>query len=125
MRVLFNFDDDENDENNSSGNTFVSTTLLMVINMLADDLKMPVEYFSKATKSLNVDFFVNFNDEDGVYNKSAVEMIWPHYQNRYCLIYANTRLSAEDALNFSYIYLLSSMVWIMNCIFFYLLFRFR
>lgn len=127
LKVLFNFAEDEDDENNFSAYTFVSTAMLMVLNMFANDLKVPVEYLNRISVSHNVDIYINFHEEDGVYNSSGVEMIWPHYQNRYCLIYANTRmLPPTSALSLSSVFvLLSVIIFIINWIFFYLVFRYR
>lgn len=99
----------------------------MVINMLANDLDIPVEPLDKVSSSQNVDIFINTLDEDAVYNKSQVEMVWPHYQNRYCLIYANTRLIFAGAvLNYKNLFnLLSILVWIITYIFFFIVYRYR
>lgn len=115
------------DPNNYSAYTFVSTAMLMVINMFAEDLKIPIEYYNKVEFSSNVDIYINFNDEDSVYENSSVEMIWPHYQNRYCLIYTNTRKTTVDnILNFSnYVTIISLTSWIIKWMYFSLIIRFR
>lgn len=126
LKVLFNFNEDEDDLNNFSGYTFVSTTLLLVINMFANDLKMPVEYLNKMSQSRNVDIFVNFHEDDGVYNASSVEMFWPHYQNRYCLIYANTRMLPPSVLSFTSTYIiLGTINFNIAWIFLFITFRYR
>lgn len=95
--------------------------------MFAKDLKIPVEYSNKASFSQNVDIFINFRDEDDVYNKSNVEMIWPHYQNRYCFIYTNTKLIVADGIFyiFSAYLLMCYMVMVIKFIFFYIVLRYR
>lgn len=127
LKVLFNFNKDAADANNYSAYTFVSTVMLLVINMFAEDLKIPIEYYNKIKFSSNVDIYINFNDEDGVYENSSVEMIWPHYQNRYCLIYTNTRKTTVDnILNLSnHVTILSLTSWIIKWIYFFLVLRFR
>lgn len=127
LKVLFNFNKDAADPNNYSAYTFVSTVMLLVINMFAEDLKIPIEYYNKVEFSSNVDIYINFNDDDGVYENSSVEMIWPHYQNRYCLIYTNTRKTTVDnILNFSnFVTILSLTSWIIKWIYFFLVLRLR
>lgn len=90
--------------------------------MFANDLKIPVEFLNKFAET--IDIVVNYR---GYYNESSMELIWPHYQNRYCLIYANTRLLAADGIMgiFSIFMLLSFMVLIIKFIFFFIVLRFR
>lgn len=85
LKVLMHFDLEENDSNEFSGNSFVTTCMLLMINMFANDLGVAVEYAS------TIDIFVNYDDDDMVYDKSMVSSEWPHYQNRYCFIYTNSR----------------------------------
>ncbi|XP_031625588.1 uncharacterized protein LOC116342209 [Contarinia nasturtii] len=129
LKVFFNFIEDDDDENNYSAYTFVSTAMLMVINMFANDLKVPVDYLNKISVSRNtsIDIFINLDENDGIYNSSFVENIWPHYQNRYCLIYANTKImSPSTILNFSStLIIMNSIILLINMIFFYLVFRHR
>lgn len=125
--MLFNFNKEETDSNEYSAYTFVSTVMLLVINLFADDLKIPIEYFNKVSFSPDVDIYVNFNDGDGVYDNSSVEMIWPHYQNHYCLIYTNTRKTTVDnLLSFTNSFIILSFIfWYINWVCFYLMFRYR
>lgn len=125
--MLFDFAEDENDENNLSAYTFVSTVMLLVINMFANDLKIPIEYYSKFAASKNMDIYIDLYDEINVYNASAVEMIWPHYQNRYCLIYTNTiSVPADAILSYANIFVglcvpISLLIWLI----FYMILYYR
>lgn len=125
--MLFDFADDENDENNLSAYTFVSTVMLLVINMFANDLKIPIEYFNKFAASQNMDIYIDLHDEDNIYNASEVEMIWPHYQNRYCLIYTNTiSVQAGAILRYANIFvalcvLMALLIWVI----FYVILHYR
>lgn len=125
--MLFNFNKEETDSNDYSAYTFVSTVMLLVINMFADDLRIPIEYFNKISVSPDVDIYINFNDEDDVYENSTVEMVWPHYQNQYCLIYTNTRKTTVDnLLSFTNSVIVFSMIFShINLLFFYLMLRYR
>lgn len=123
-----NSDADENgDANEFSGNTFVTTCMLLVINMIANDLSLPVEYLTKAFLFQDVDIYVNFNDEEGVYETSSVERIWPHYQNRYCFIYTNTiRVPPDELLReFSVQNIASFISFCIGWLFYYIVFRSR
>lgn len=126
--MLFKSPDEDGDENDSSGNTFVTTCMLLVINMIANDLNLPVEYYlSKTVPSQYVDIYVNFNDEDKVYEESSVELIWPHYQNRYCIIYSNTikNLPSEILREFSVQNMSSHISWFIGFILYLTVFRFK
>lgn len=125
--MLFNFNKEETDSNDYGAYTFVSTVMLLVINMFADDLQIPIEYFNKISFSPDMDIYINFNDDDGVYENSTVEMVWPHYQNRYCLIYTNTRKTTVDnLLSFTNSVVIFSMIFShINLLFFYLTLRYR
>lgn len=130
LKVLLKYNENDDDSNEFSSNSFVTTCMWLVINMFANDLSLPVEYLNRINVGLNgkpvrIDIFVNYNDEDGVYDTSEIEMIWPHYQNRYCFIYANTkRIPPDDVLRanktFNSAALLSSIVAFLY--FFYILF---
>lgn len=92
LKVLLKFaSDEEEDPNEFSGNSFVFTCMLLVLNMFANDLSLPVEYIDRAANSSTIDIFINYNDNDMVYEKQFVASAWPHYQNRYCFIYTNSR----------------------------------
>lgn len=99
----------------------------MVINMFANDLQMPIEYFNKFAETKNVDIYIDLYGEDDVYNASSVEMIWPHYQNRYCLIYANTLIFPSDnVMSMTNIHMIFAFIVSIIClIFFYIVFRYR
>lgn len=95
--------------------------MLLVINMIADDLHLSVELFDKVIGSQSVDIYVNDNN-----NTMDVELIWPHYQNRYCFIYSNThRISPQEVLRSMSIQNTSIIVssilgWIFYCIILFL-----
>lgn len=91
LKVLMNFDLEESDSNEFSGNSFVTTCMLLMINMFANDLSIAVDYIDRTENASTIDIFINYDDDDKVYNKSLVSSAWPHYQNRYCFIYANSR----------------------------------
>lgn len=84
--------DDDCDENEFSGSTFITTTMLLIITMFANDLNLSVEYINKMHSTEALDIFINYNDENDTLDNSSLEFIWPLYQNRYCFIYANTRI---------------------------------
>lgn len=49
--------------------------------MFENDLNLPVEYLNlnKAFYTPHVDIYLNLNDdEDRVYNKSSIELVWQH-----------------------------------------------
>lgn len=85
------FDLEEGDPNEFSGNSFVTTFMLLMINMFANDLSISVEYIDHTENASTIDIFINYDDDDAVYNKSFVSSEWPHYQNRYCFIYTNSK----------------------------------
>lgn len=91
LKVLMHFDLEENDSNEFSGNSFVTTCMLLMINMFANDLGVAVEYIDRTENASTIDIFVNYDDDDMVDDKSMVSSEWPHYQNRYCFIYTNSR----------------------------------
>lgn len=97
LRVLFNSEigDANGDANEFSGTTFVTTFMLLVINMISDDLDLSVELLLTDNGSKSVDIYVDDNN-----NITNVELLWPHYQNRYCFIYSNiVRISPHEMLH--------------------------
>lgn len=81
----------ETDSNEFSGNSFVTACMLLVMNMFANDLGHSVEYLDRIDYASSADIFINYDNDEMVYNKSLVSSEWPHYQNRYCFIYSNSR----------------------------------
>lgn len=65
--------------------------MLLVLSMFANDLNLSVAFINKIQPSDEFDIYINYDDEDQVEAGRSFELIWPHYQNRYCFIYANTR----------------------------------
>lgn len=128
LKVLLKFDLEENDPNEISGNSFVTTCMLLVINMFANDLSIAVEYIDRTENPETIDIFVNYNDDYMVYNRYLVSSEWPHYQNRYCFIYANSRkvptsemLSANMAQSVFY----TSFPFLISWVYHYLILHFR
>lgn len=105
IKVLVDFEKeyDENDKNEFSGMSFATTCLLLVVNMFANDLNIPLEY-SNVLPGVNqkeYDIFISFQDSDNVYDVNRVTSVWPHYQNRYCFVYANAKATPSLDISFS------------------------
>lgn len=118
---------ESHDKNGFNVHSFVLKVFSIVINMLANDLNVSIERSDGVSSPQNVDIFIKTLNEGGDFNESLVEMVWPHYQNRYCFIYANTKLvfTAGVMTYTNWFLLLNAMVWIINIIFFFIVYRYR
>lgn len=128
LKVLMHFDLEESDSNEFSGNSFVTTCMLLMMNMFANDLSISVEYIDRTENASTIDIFVNFDDDDMVYNKSLVASGWPHYQNRYCFIYANTKkIPTSEILAMNVLHSIYFVVFpfIISWVYHYLILHFR
>lgn len=129
LQVFMVASDDDIDENEFSGSAFITTTMLLLIGMFANDLNMNIDFISRMHSSDEFAIYVNYNDINGTaHGNTRLELIWPHYQNRYCFIYANTQKIPPEQfiyneLNISNVSAVISFV--IGFLFFYSILRLR
>lgn len=124
LQILFKEETDINgDAAEWSGKKFITMSMILMLDMISSDLNLPIEYLNKGSDE--ADIYVNFDDEDekAVFDRKSVERIWPHYQNRYCLIYANTvRVPAQVLLrSFNVLNVAIVISWFIGWAIFYLI----